>query len=196
MGLCGYYRRFIHNYSPIVCPLTELTKGYAPTQRGKKPGKGKGKSEVYLDEREPFGERWDQSCTQALEKIKHCLTNAPVLVFADHSKPYTLHVNASLAGLGTVLYQEYPEGLRPVAFASRKLSSSEKNYPINQLEFLLLKWTIIEKFHDYLYGAYFTVHTDNNPLMYVLTTAKLNATGHHWLSDLSVYNFDIIYRPG
>lgn len=54
----------------------------------------------------------------------------------------------------------------------------------------------MEKFHDYLYGARFTVRTDNNPLTYVLTTAKLNAHGHGWLSDLSVYNFDVIYRPG
>lgn len=194
LGFCGYYRRFVCNYSAIVRPLTELTKGYAPTQKGNKAKRGN--SEVYLDQREPFGERWDQACTDAFEKIKHCLTNAPVLAFADPSKPYMLHVDASLAGLGAVLYQDYPEGLRPVAFASRKLSPSERNYPIHQLEFLSLKWAIVEKFHDYLYGAHFTVRTDNNPLTYILTTAKLNAHGHRWLSDLSVYSFDIIYRPG
>ena len=77
----------------------------------------KGKSDVYWDERAPFGERWDQSCTDAFENIKHCLTNAPVLAFTDPSKPYTLHVDASLSGLGAVLYQEFLEGLRPVAFA-------------------------------------------------------------------------------
>uniref|UniRef100_A0A672J9G5 Reverse transcriptase/retrotransposon-derived protein RNase H-like domain-containing protein n=1 Tax=Salarias fasciatus TaxID=181472 RepID=A0A672J9G5_SALFA len=114
-----------------------------------------------------FWYRWDQACTDAFESIKHRLTNAPVLAFADPSKPYVLHVDASLAGLGAVLYQEHPEGLRPVAFASRKLSSSERNYPIHQLEFLSLKWAIVEKFHDYLYGARFTVRTDNNPLTYV-----------------------------
>lgn len=194
LGFCGYYRRFIHNYSSIVRPLTDLTKGYGPTQRGRKPKNGENR--VYLDERESFGERWDQTCTDSFEKIKHCLTSAPVLAFADPSKPYILHVDASLNGLGAVLYQEYPEGLRPVAFASRKLSSSERNYPIHQLEFLSLKWAVVEKFHDYLYGARFTVRTDNNPLTYVLTTAKLNATGHRWLSDLSAYDFDIIYRPG
>lgn len=159
-------------------------------------GQKKVKSDVYLDEKEPFGDRWDESCTESFEKIKECLTNAPVLAFADPDKPYMLHVDASLTGLGAVLYQEHPEGLRPVAFASRKLSSSEKNYAIHQLEFLSLKWAVVEKFHDYIYGARFTVHTDNNPLTYVLTSAKLNATGHRWLSDLSVYDFDIIYQPG
>ncbi|KAL7851429.1 hypothetical protein AOLI_G00217850 [Acnodon oligacanthus] len=120
-------------------------------------------------------------------RTHHCLTKAPP--FADTSKPYFLHVDASLKGLGAVLYQEHQEGLRPVAFASRKLSNSEQNYTIHQLEFLALKWAVVDKFHDYLYGARFTVRTDNNPLTYVLTTAKLNATGHRWLAALANYDF-------
>ncbi|KAJ8333963.1 hypothetical protein SKAU_G00412820 [Synaphobranchus kaupii] len=130
------------------------------------------------------------------EKIIRCLTHAPVLAFADPTRPYVLHVDASLNGLGAVLNQEYPEGLRPVAFASRKLSQSEKNYPIHQLQFLALKWAVVDKFQDYLYGARFSVRTDNNPLTYVLSTAKLNATGHRWLAALTSYDFDILYKPG
>ncbi|KAK7929525.1 hypothetical protein WMY93_005920 [Mugilogobius chulae] len=116
--------------------------------------------------------------------------------FADPTKPYVLHVDASMNGLGAVLNQEYTEGLKPVAFASRKLSESERNYPVHQLEFLALKWAVVDKFHDYLYGARFTVRTDNNPLTYVLTTAKLNAVGHRWLAALATYDFNIQYRPG
>ncbi|KAI3375870.1 hypothetical protein L3Q82_003755 [Scortum barcoo] len=194
LGFCGYYRRFIANYAAIVRPLSELTKGYAPTQRVKKFEKDETKT--YLKESEPFGERWDQSCTEAFHKIIHCLTHAPVLAFADPNKPYVLHVDASLKGLGAVLYQEHSEGLRPVAFASRKLKTSERNYPVHQLEFLALKWAVVDKFHDYLYGVRFTVRTDNNPLTYVLSTAKLSAVGHRWLSALSTYDFDIQYRPG
>lgn len=149
----------------------------------------------YYKESEPFGERWDQYCSEAFHKIIYCLTNAPVLAFADPNQPYVLHVDASFKGLGAVLYQAYPEGLRPVAFASRKLSPSELNYPIHQLEFLSLKWAVVDKFHDYLYGAKFTVRTDN-PLTYVLTSAKLNATGHRWLASLATYDFNILYRPG
>ncbi|XP_049321873.1 uncharacterized protein LOC125782292 [Astyanax mexicanus] len=195
LGFCGYYRRFIKSYSIIVRPLTELTKGYPPTQKGRKSSKTAG-DKTYFKIKEPFGDRWDESCTQAFNQIIHCLTHAPVLAFADPAKPYVLHIDASLHGLGAVLNQEYPEGLRPVAFASRKLSSSEKNYPVHQLEFLALKWAVVDKFHDYLYGASFTVRTDNNPLTYVLTTAKLNATGHRWLAALSAYNFTVQYRPG
>ena len=52
------------------------------------------------------------------------------------------------------------------------------------------------KFHEYLYGNKFEELTDNNPLTYVLTTAKLDATGHRWLAELSLYDFSIKYRPG
>ncbi|XP_076830977.1 uncharacterized protein LOC143476602 [Brachyhypopomus gauderio] len=194
LGFCGYYRRFVANYSAIIRPLTELTKGYPPTQRGKRNVKEKDKT--YLKESEPFGDRWDQACTDAFHRIIQCLTHAPVLAFADANKPYILHTDASLKGLGAVLYQEHPEGLRPVAFASRRVSATEQHYPVHQLEFLALKWAIVDKFHDYLYGAKFTVRTDNNPLTYVLTTAKLNATGHRWLAALATYDFDIKYRPG
>lgn len=194
LGFCGYYRRFVADYSAIVRPLTELTKGYAPTQKGKRHVKEKDKT--YLKESEPFGDRWDQSCTDAFHRIIQCLTHAPVLAFADANKPYILHTDASLKGLGAVLYQEHSEGLRPVAFASRRVSATEQRYPVHQLEFLALKWAIVDKFHDYLYGAKFTVRTDNNPLTYVLTTAKLNATGHRWLAALATYDFDIKYRPG
>lgn len=97
---------------------------------------------------------------------------------------------------GVILYQEHPLGLRPVAFASRKLSNAEQKNPIYQLEFLALKSAVVDKFHDYLYGARFTVRTDNNPLTYVLTTAKLSATGHRWLASLATYDFDVQCQPG
>ena len=61
---------------------------------------------------------------------------------------------------------------------------------------LALKWSVCDKFSDYLLGSKFVVETDNNPLTYVLTTAKLDATGHRWISELSMYNFEIKYRPG
>ena len=110
--------------------------------------------------------------------------------------PTSLAYIQMLKGLGAVLYQEHPEGLRPVAFASRRVSDTEQRYPVHQLEFLALKWAIVDKFHDYLYGAKFTVWTDNNPLTYVLTTAKLSAAGHRWLAALATYEFNIKYRPG
>ena len=72
-----------------------------------------------------------------------------------------------------------------------------KNYPAHKLEFLALKWAVTDKFKDYLYMAKNTrVMTDNNPLTYVLTSAKLDATGHRWLAALSSFDFSIHYKPG
>lgn len=62
---------------------------------------------------------------------------------------------------------------------------------------MALKWAICDKFRDYLYYApTFTVFTDNNPLTYVLSTARLNAVGHRWVGELADFHFDIKYRPG
>lgn len=107
LGFCGCYHRFIANYSSIVRQLTELTKGYPPTQKNRR-AQTKDPTKTYLNPSEPFKERWDQSGQAAFRKIIECLTNAPVLAFADSTKPYVLHVDASLNGLGAVLNQEYP----------------------------------------------------------------------------------------
>ena len=69
--------------------------------------------------------------------------------------------------------------------ADLKLKPSKCHYHSNKLEFLALKWAVTNKFHDDLYGHRFVVVTDNNPLTYVLTTAKLDAVGHRWLAELS-----------
>ena len=95
-----------------------------------------------------------------------------------------------------MLCQEQGGLERVIAYASRGLSSSERNYSAYKLEFLALKWSVTEKFHDYLYGNSSLVFTDNNPLTYVLTTAKLDSTGNRSLADLQLCNFSIRYRPG
>ena len=85
------------------------------------------------------------------------------------------------------------------AYGSCALTAAERNYHLHssKLEFLALKWAITEQFRDYLYYApHFTLFTDNNPLTYVLTTAKLNATGHRWVAELADFHFTIKYRPG
>uniref|UniRef100_A0AAY4C672 Gypsy retrotransposon integrase-like protein 1 n=1 Tax=Denticeps clupeoides TaxID=299321 RepID=A0AAY4C672_9TELE len=205
LGFSGYYRRFVRDYSRICFPLNQLLKGCDTARKtvkkciqGKDDQKDKyeNDSEVKFHPSEPFGHRWNAKCEEAFELLKRCLTEAPVLAFANPHLPYTLHVDASREGLGAVLYQDQENGLRPVAFVSRSLSPSERNYPTHKLEFLALKWAVTDKLHDYLYGGRFEVHTDNNPLTYVLTTAKLDAVGHRWLAALSTYDFSLKYRPG
>ena len=102
-------------------------------------------------------------------------------------------------GLGAVLSQEDDEGnMCIISYASHTLKLYEKsmhNYSSAKLELLTLKWSVCEKFRDYLIGSKFTVLTDNNPLTYV-HTSHLGMSQIRWLSDLALFDFDIKYRVG
>ena len=102
------------------------------------------------------------------------------MAYPKCNEPFLLHTDTSETGLGAMLYQEQNNQLRVIAYGSRTLSPLEQNYHLHsgKLEFLALKWAVCDQFRDYLYYApSFQVYTDNNPLTYVLTMAKLNATG-------------------
>lgn len=193
LGFAGYYRRFVKDYSKIVKPLNDLTSGYPPYSKGRMATPS---PTGYLNVKEPFAERWTSACQEAFQTIIDKLTSAPVLGFANPKLPFVLHTDASTSGLGAALYQEQDGELRVIAYASRGLSSSEKRYPAHTLEFLALKWAVVGKFHDYLYGNVFTVVTDNNPLTYILKSAKLDAVSYRWLAALSTFDFNIKYRAG
>lgn len=185
LGFAGYYRRFIEGYSKIAAPLHSLTGGVLEKT---KEGKQKMRAPTW---------NWTDKCQQAFEQLIEKFVSPPILAYANYELPFELHTDASGEGLGAALYQVYEDGTkRVIAYGSRGLHKSERNYPAHKAEFLALKWAVTDKFKDYLYGRKFTVLTDNNPLTYVLTSAKLDATGHRWLAALSAFDFDIIYRPG
>ena len=186
LGFTGYYRRFVKGFAAIARPLTDLLIGH-PTNTKSKRRRGN-------DNRTPF--IWGPVQQDSFDAIKRHLISPPVLAYADYTKPFTLHTDASSSGLGAVLYQEQDGKSRVIAYASRSLKPAEKKYPAHKLEFLALKWAVVEKFHDYLYGSKFEAVTDNNPLTYIFTTAKLDATGQRWVASLSDYNFCIKYRRG
>ncbi|KAG1959418.1 hypothetical protein F2P79_007150 [Pimephales promelas] len=140
------------DYSTIAKPLNDLTRGYLPVRKARNKASPPAQ---YQSPKQPFGERWSSSCQVAFTTLIDKLTTAPVLGFADPSQPYILHTDASTTGLGAALYQEQEGKLRVVAYASRGLSQSESRYPAHKLEFLALKWSVTEKFQDYLYGAVF-----------------------------------------
>ena len=132
----------------------------------------------------------------AFDNLKELCTSTPILAQADFATPFKMHTNASVLGLGAVLYQVHEGMEKVISYASRFLTQSETKYPVHKLEFLCLKWAITEQFQKYLYRNTFDVYTDNNPLMYVLKTAKLDAMGHRWVTTLANYNFHIHYQSG
>ena len=177
LGFTNHYHRFIKGYAQIAKPLYKLISG--------KNSKLKKKT---VD--------WSLDCDLAFKELKDLCSNTPVLAYADYTKKFMLHTDASELGLGAILYQEQDNEKRVIAYASRTLSSSERNYPAHKLELLVLKWAVTDQFHEYLYGGEFEVYTDNNPLTYILTMAKLDATGQRWVARLADYNFNLHYRSG
>ena len=173
-GFINYYRKYIKDYAKIAHPLYQLMSG----ENSKK---------------KQHNVEWTDRCQQSFEQLKE----RPVLAYANYKSPFILHTDASTTGLGAVLSQKQADGTeRVVAYTSHSLNKAERNYDAHKLEFLALKWAVTDQFHEYLYGSpKFDVFTDNNPLMYILTTAKLDATGHRWIASLGLYHFDLHYKP-
>ena len=176
LGFTNYYCRFIKKYAHVAKPLYKLISISGENASRKQ---------------NPI--KWDLECQNAFANLKELCTTTPILAYADFAKPFKLHTDASVLGLGAVLYQVHEGVKKVISCASRSLTQSETKYPVHKLEFLCLKWAISEQFHKYLYGNTFDVYTDNNPLIYMLMTAKLDAMGHSWIAGLANYNFHIHY---
>ena len=190
VGLASYYRRFIPNFAKWAGPLHALI---VPASFKQKIRRG----EMKKSDLPEF--QWTPACQEGFNQLKKALTEAPVLAYPDYSKPFILETDASLKGLGAVLSQKGDDNeIRVVAYASRSLRPSEKSmrdYSSAKIELMALKWSVCDKFKDYLLGSKFTVFTDNNPLCYI-KSSKLGAAQIRWLSELALYDFDIVYRTG
>ncbi len=195
-GLRGYYCRYIENFSRIAKPIYDLLKVEQPgSSKGKK--KDANRKGNQASSRTPV--IWLETHPKVLYYLISCLTNPLVMAYPDFSIPFVLHTDASQEGLGAVLYQKQQGKMRVIGYASRTLSPAEKKYHLHsgKLEFLALKWAVTEHFRDYLfYAPKFTIYTDNNPLTYVMSTAKLSYTGYRWIASLADFEFTIKYRPG
>ena len=190
VGLASYYRRFIPNFAKWVGPLHALI---VPASFKQKIHKG----EMKKSDLPEF--RWTQECQEGFDQLKKALIEAPILAYPDYTKPFILETDVSLKGLRAVLSQKGDDNeVHVIAYASRSLCPSEKSmrdYSSAKIELMALKWSICDKFKDYLLGSKFTVFTDNNPLCYI-RSSKLGAAQIRWLSELALYDFDIVYRTG
>ena len=183
VGLVGHYRRFIKGFVKIAAPLYDLTSG---------------------DNKDKKSEHVDLSpeALEAFDCLKAACLQAPILAFLDFDKPFLLETDTSGKGLGAVLSQKQADGwYHPIAYASHVMNETEQRYHSNKQEFLTLKWAVTEQFHEYLspYGKNrneFVVHTDNNPLTYIFSSANLDDAGQCWVACLASYNFSLEYQKG
>lgn len=173
LGLTSYYRRFIGKFAKIAAPLYYLTK-----------------KEVKWE--------WSKECQIAFETLKRRLVQAPVLVYPDFEQKFILETDASLNGLGAVLSQVKEGLLHPVSYASRSLSSPEKNYSITELETLAVVWAI-QHYRAYLYGHEVMVMTDHSAVKAILETPSPSGKHARWWLKVfgsGVKHVEIKYRPG
>ena len=196
LGFLGYFRCYVKDFSQKVKPMYDLLKGKVTGKVGK--GKKGEKPGQKYNSREKI--EWGEVQQKVLDEMISYLMSPEVIAFPDFNIPFFMNCDASNQGLGAVLYQKQDGVDRVISYASRTLSDAERNYHLHsgKLEFLALKWAITDRFSDYLrYGHHaFQVYTDNNPLTYVLSSAKLNAVGMRWVNELADYNFAINYKPG
>ena len=166
LGLAGYYRRFISNFSKIAVPLTALT------QKNK-----------------PF--KWGPKQEKAFQTLKRKLCNAPVLSLPEGNDDFVVYCDASNLGLGCVLMQRG----KVIAYASRQLKIHEKNYTTHDLELGAVVFAL-KIWRHYLYGTKCVVFTDHKSLQHILNQMELNMRQRRWVELLSDYDCEIRYHPG
>ncbi|KAK8936665.1 hypothetical protein KSP39_PZI012024 [Platanthera zijinensis] len=166
LGLAGYYRRFVKDFSKISLPLTQLTRKNVTFQ-------------------------WTENCQTAFDLLKERLTTAPILILPSGTEGFQIYSDASYKGLGCVLMQHG----KVIAYASRQLKDAEKNYPTHDLELAAVVFAL-KIWRHYLYGVKCEIYTDHKSLKYIFTQKELNLRQRRWLEFIKDYDMDIHYHPG
>jgi hypothetical protein len=144
LGLVGYYRQFINDFSKIAKPMTRL-----------------------LEKNKDFD--WTEECQANFEELKKRLTSAPMLILPDITKPFDIYCDASRQGSRCVLMQDG----KVVSYASRQLRKHEENYPTHDLELATVVHALKIWMH-YLIGHRCEIYSDHKSLKYIFTQADLN----------------------
>jgi hypothetical protein len=166
LGLVGYYRRFILNFSKIVKPITELLK----------------KGNKYV---------WSEACDEAFKHLKKLLTTSLVLAQPDTAKPFDVYCDASDTGLGGVLMQEG----HGISHSSRQLRHHEEHYPTHDIELAAVVMALWA-WHHYLLGNVIHIYTDHKSLKYIFTQPDLNMRQRRWLELIKDYELEFHYHTG
>ncbi|GJS45359.1 putative reverse transcriptase domain-containing protein [Tanacetum coccineum] len=166
LGLAGYCRRFIKNFSKIAKSLTSLTQ----------------KSKTF---------DWGEEHELAFQTLKNKLCNAPVLALPDGPEDFVVYCDASWIGLGCVLLQRG----KVIAYASRQLKIHKKNYITHDLELGAVVFAL-KIWRHYLYGTKSVIYTDHKSLQHIFSHKELNMRQRRWIELFSDYDCEIRYHLG
>ena len=161
LGLAGYYRRFIEDFSRLSTPMTRLTR-----------------KEVKFE--------WNDLCKRAFQELTRKLTLAPIMIFLERGQRYTVYCDASKDRLGCVLIQSG----RVVAYGSRQCKNHDQSYPAHDMELAAIVLDL-KAWRHYLYGEQFEVFSDHKSLKYIFTQRDLNMRQRRGMKYLEDYDFTL-----
>ncbi|GBG86099.1 hypothetical protein CBR_g41001 [Chara braunii] len=170
LGMTGYYRTFVKNYSIMAAPLTDLTRLDTPWE-------------------------WTGECEAAFRHLKHALTHYEVLKLPDPDKPFIVTTDASQYGIGAVLAQQEGPKLRPVEYMSKKMSSQKLAKSTYEKE-LYAVYKALTYWRHYLLGRFFILGTDHQTLRTMRTQPVLSDALKRWIEVIEQYDFDPQYLKG
>jgi hypothetical protein len=175
LGLLNFYERFLKGKAESLEPLHRL-----------------------LDKNAFW--RWESRHERAFNKAREMLSSDSLLVHFDNSLPVVLSCDASSYGVGCVLSHLINGEERPIAFGSRTLSKTERNYAVIDKEALAVVFGI-KKFHQYLFGRDFKIFTDHKPLLGLFDSRRvipisISPRMLRWSIILSAYSYTLCYREG
>ena len=187
LGMVGWYRRFIKNYSEIAAPLYELIS--SENRISKEKGKNRSKvGDIPLFET-------NSKEDVAFEKLKLALMTEPVLRMPDFDKTFYIVCDASIYGTGAILAQDHDGFEHPVHFLSKGLTAAERNWHSYELEMLSLI-RALKAFEHYIYGYTFVIITDCRALAHWNTTKSVSSKVDRWLCYLQSFDIVFQHRPG
>ena len=168
IGMVNYLSKFSARLSEFAEPIRDLCKGKVPFN-------------------------WGLEHDGAFQLIKKETAASPILAYYNPKKPTVLQTDTSCKGLGACLLQNQ----KPVYFASRALSETQKGYAAIELKSLAVAWAM-EKFHHFLYGNEFVLETDQKPLEAILLKSLNQATPRLQCILIGTfhYHFKVRYIPG
>ena len=164
IGLCGFFQSFIPHYASLLAPLDSLRTHTQP-----------------WSEHHP----WGPQHTKAFNALKKAVTEAPVLIFPNPEKHYTVYCDASMYGVGAILVQDG----KPVAFYSKKFTKEQVNYSTYEQEFTAVVQAL-RVWRCYLEGVRFTLYTDHQPLIYYNNQPQLSRRQARWLNTIASFDFE------
>jgi len=170
LGLAGYYRKFIPDFSKIAKPLTELLK----------------KDVKFI---------WTSKQEDAFVYLRNSLCSEPLLQYPDFTKPFIVTTDASGYAIGGILSQGAIGKDLPIAYTSRLLNNAESNYSTIEKELLAIVYCV-NYFRPYLYGHKFLLVTDHKPLVWLHSVKDPTSRLVRWRLKLAEYEYEVIYKAG